>query len=282
MYKEFTVAKKIRTEITTGDALATRPDLAAKLRHHELTTQQAEPIPDKESMQSIIDMANDLAEIKAENLKLRRANAESQATVESLRSKLRRSQTDFNRVAQSEQKLSIELDHIKALRSCQPFVIGGSEGYSPSTLDIHLEECHTTYPGILNGLPKYVAWIPVPLWPIPMNGKFAPTIGEVRIKESLSFPKIAIPTCDHPLAATDYDFEEVCVTAFARVDLKLDTLPRELIERVERRDQRENYDRHTDPAEHPSEMDAPPFIPSLHGAHLDQQERLKRINDTSI
>jgi len=268
--------------LNTGDALASRPDLAAKLRHHELTTQQAEPLPDPSTLQSLIDMANDISELKRENAKLRVANAESKATVESLRSKLRRSQTDFNRVAASEQKLSIELDHLKAVSNCKPFVIGGPEGYSPSTLDIHLEECHTTYPGILNGLPKYVAWIPVPLWPIPMNGKFAPTIGEVRIKESLAFPKIAIPTVDCPLKATDYDFEEVCITGFARIDMKLDTSPSELIERVEKRDQRENYDRHTDPSEHPSDMDAPPFIPSLHGSYLAQQERLNRINDTSM
>lgn len=266
--------------INTGDALATRPDLAAKLRHHELTTHQADPIPDPSTMSLLSDMAEQLSEIKRENAVLRNKVKDSTHTIESLRSKLRRSQTNFNNSAAAELKLSSELDHMKALAACKPFIIGGPDGYPPSTLDIHLEECHTTYSGILNGLPKYVAWIPVPLWPFAMNGKFSPTIGETRIKESLAFPKIAIPVEDLPTKSTDYDFEEVCITAFARVSVEFDKSPAELTERIDKRDQRERYDAHTDPAEHPSEMDAPPFIPSTHGATQDaERARIQREQD---
>jgi hypothetical protein len=116
------------------------------------------------------------------------------------------------------------------------------------------------------------------------NGQYGPIVGVTKIRESLAFPTVYIPNLKGatPTDPSHYRALRIAITGYASINANLKVDPDTLFDRIEARDRRDSYDLHTDPSEHPSDMDSPPFIPSLVAELAEEAAREARVNDTSM
>lgn len=238
--------------------LARHPEIVSSLREHEARVDsECPPLQpaDVTVLSTIARLEADLKSARAEAARLRscssaQASMSEDASVLLLRESLR--------------------------ARCVPLIIGGRHGIDPSSLDIHVDTDSSGH---------QIAWIPVPIWPLPIRpdgargsytvaGVTRPVyeIGKTQIRESLSTINL------HPLRGGAP--RPFTVTGYAVLNLSTLT-PAEISARLEARSRSALDELNSPSSDLSSEIDEPASqtstSPSLHDAPLPHNQDLPFI-----
>lgn len=246
--------------------LASHPSAVLELKAREASiNSETPPTPPPSAIPELRFLAAELEAVKDNRAHLAAELDATKKIVESLRTKLKRASSTISTLASSEAHLSAQADHASLYPLTKGTIIGGGDNatYHPGSLDIHLEEIGT-WPSstLLAGFPRYIAWVPVPIFPFPVRGKYGPEIGRTSIRESLAFPFIPIPSIRDPSSPADYTLSQFCISGFASLTLVPRVRPEDMAQHLDSIEIRGHGITYTDPQDHPDSNSQPAFIPS--------------------
>lgn len=237
-----------------SDLLSSHPELAEELQARESSALKDPEMPS-------IELTPELS------AKLRRVEE-----LERAEHALRTKEAELKKL-ESQTKLRTVFRRLMA--ACVPTRIGGRDGIHPSSLDIRIEEVRSPS----SSSSSYIAWIPVPLWPVAKPGKpflnrytgqsqMTADLGETSVTESLSTALVYVPELD---AAGNLKRRPVSLKGFARISVSSQT-PAEIERRADRRELKSLFEDVSPASDHDDEvdtaahggasMDEAPFIPS--------------------